>query len=272
MPKARAPLDVDRYQDLHRQGLSLRQIAKELGIPESTLRDNLKVRDKARAAQGLPQSDQGPPQEDQGIPEGPPNVDKDPHQGPPQGDQGGRPPHISLGPPQPDQAETAVLAGRATPPPHIGGPEDTLGGPQGTPDVHLSIPPLYVHPGIPDSNEESVVGGEDIADIHQGIPAVPAPGRPQGDQGPPPGGALSPQLVEALTTAWPELQQMLAWWHDRQRLVQDAAAPERQLERQTYHIEKRFIEAVRREADLTGESYAAIVNRAFAQYFAGKST
>ena len=29
---------------------------------------------------------------------------------------------------------------------------------------------------------------------------------------------------------------------------------------------KRFIAAVRREADLTGESYAAIVNRAFAQY------
>ena len=65
---------------------------------------------------------------------------------------------------------------------------------------------------------------------------------------------------------------MLAWWRARHRLVQEAAAPERQLERQTYHIEKRFIEAVRREADLTGESYAAIVNRAFAQYFAGKST
>jgi hypothetical protein len=29
---------------------------------------------------------------------------------------------------------------------------------------------------------------------------------------------------------------------------------------------------VKREAELTGESYAAIVNRAFAQYFAGKST
>ena len=42
MAKARAPVDFDRYQDLHTQGLSLRQIAKELGIPESTLRDNLK--------------------------------------------------------------------------------------------------------------------------------------------------------------------------------------------------------------------------------------
>ncbi|HSX79236.1 MAG TPA: hypothetical protein VLQ80_11790 [Candidatus Saccharimonadia bacterium] len=67
------------------------------------------------------------------------------------------------------------------------------------------------------------------------------------------------------------VQALLAWWRERHQLVQDAAAPERQLERQTYHVEKRFIEAVRREADLTGESYAAIVNRAFAQYFASKS-
>jgi hypothetical protein len=272
MPKARAPLDVDRYQELHNQGLSLRQIAKELGIPESTLRDNLKVRDKALASQGMPQSDQGLPQGDQGIPEGPPYVDKGPHQGPPQGDQGGRPPHVSLGPPQPDQAETVALADHGIPTPPTRGPEDTLGGSQGTPDVHLSVPPLYVHPGIPDSSEESVVGGEDSADTHQGIPAVPAQGPPQGDQGPPPGEILSPQLAEVLTAAWPDLVQMLTWWRDRQRLVQDAATPERQLERQTYHIEKRFIEAVRREADLTGESYAAIVNRAFAQYFAGKST
>jgi hypothetical protein len=44
------------------------------------------------------------------------------------------------------------------------------------------------------------------------------------------------------------------------------------LERVTYHVAPTWIEAVKREADLTGESYAAIVNRAFAQYFAGKST
>jgi lambda repressor-like predicted transcriptional regulator len=260
MPKARAPLDVDRYQELHRQGLSLRQIAKELGIPESTLRDNLKVRDKARAAQGLPQSDQGPPQEDQGLPMGPPYVD-----------QGIRSPDVSLGPPQPDQAETAALSSRAGPPSPMGGPEDTSGGPQGTPDVSLGGPPLYVHPGIPDDSEESVVGAEHVEEGHQAVPSLPLTGLPEGDQGPPLA-QLSPALAEALTTAWPEIQQMLAWWRDRQHLVQDAAAPERQLERQTYHIEKRFIEAVRREADLTGESYAAIVNRAFAQYFAGKST
>ena len=56
MPKARTPLDYDRYQELHAQGLSLRQIAKELGIPESTLRDNLKMMQKAQASHGLPPS------------------------------------------------------------------------------------------------------------------------------------------------------------------------------------------------------------------------
>lgn len=69
-----------------------------------------------------------------------------------------------------------------------------------------------------------------------------------------------------------DLQALLAWWRERTRLVQDADTPDRQLERQTYHIEKRWIEAVKREADLTHESYAAIVNRAFDLYFNRKST
>src|SRR5438445_3908184 len=69
MPKARAPLDYDRYQELKRQGLTQRQIAKELGMAESTLRDNLKVMQKAQASHGLPQDDQGPPQGDRGTPQ-----------------------------------------------------------------------------------------------------------------------------------------------------------------------------------------------------------
>ena len=97
-----------------------------------------------------------------------------------------------------------------------------------------------------------------------------AAGPPKVDPGTPQA-PLSPQLAADLAAAWPELQALLAWWRERQRLVQDAAAPERQLERQTYHVEKRFIEAIRREADLQGLTYAAVVNRAFAQYFTRKS-
>src|SRR6266852_3452769 len=122
MPKARAPLDYDRYQELHGQGLSQRLIAKELGIAESTLRDNLKVMQKAQASQGLPQGDQGPPQGDTGIPEGTPHVYHGIPQGPPQGNQGGRTPNASLRPPQLDEAETAIPSRHALRPGRPGPP------------------------------------------------------------------------------------------------------------------------------------------------------
>ena len=82
----------------------------------------------------------------------------------------------------------------------------------------------------------------------------------------PPVVTLLPELVASLTAAWPDLVAMLTWWRERQQLTagDDQA---RELVRQTYHIDKRFIEAVKREAALTGTSYSAVVNRAFAEYF-----
>src|SRR5947209_6965946 len=77
---------------------------------------------------------------------------------------------------------------------------------------------------------------------------------------------LSPPLQE-MTVAWPSIQRMLAWWQDRERAMQEPPGP---LERVTYHVAPQWIAAVKREADLTGESYAAIVNRAVARYFAGR--
>ena len=47
-------------------------------------------------------------------------------------------------------------------------------------------------------------------------------------------------------------------------------SPWEALERVTYHVAPRWIEAVRREADLSGESYAAVVNRAFREYLRAK--
>jgi len=82
--------------------------------------------------------------------------------------------------------------------------------------------------------------------------------------------SLSPDLAAELTAAWPDLQALAHWWQERHRLAQEDDTPERKLVRQTYHIEQRYIEAVRRESDRTGESYAAVVNRAFARYFAGR--
>jgi len=87
---------------------------------------------------------------------------------------------------------------------------------------------------------------------------------------PSPPAALSQALAEELTAVWPDLQALASWWQQRQHLAQQDDDPDRKLARQTYHVEQRYIDAVKREADRTGESYAAVVNRAFARYFTGR--
>jgi hypothetical protein len=77
-------------------------------------------------------------------------------------------------------------------------------------------------------------------------------------------------LLEELMALWPELQAVARWWQERQILAQQDHAPDRKLTRQTYHVEQRYIDAVKQEADRTGESHAAVVNRAFARYFGGR--
>ena len=77
---------------------------------------------------------------------------------------------------------------------------------------------------------------------------------------------LSPALAEALTTAWPDFLDMLAWWRSRQH---QRPSPEERLARVTYHVSPTWIQAIRREANITGDSDAAVVNRALRQYFAG---
>jgi hypothetical protein len=85
-----------------------------------------------------------------------------------------------------------------------------------------------------------------------------------------PAGGSSAVLLEELMAIWPELQAVAHWWQERQILAQQDDAPDRQLTRQTYHVEQRYIAAVQQEADRTGESPAAVVNRALARYFAGR--
>jgi hypothetical protein len=144
-----------------------------MGMPEATLRNNLKVLAQS-IGEGLPMGDLGPPRQEstevnQGLPE---------------------------------------VSHRSTPPGDTSIPLSFVL--EGPPPAHQGTPPLYVHPGIPDDSEESPVGAEDIAGVHEGMPVLPRIGRPKGAQGPP-SEALSPQLAEALTTAWPDLRQMLAW-------------------------------------------------------------
>jgi len=64
-----------------------------------------------------------------------------------------------------------------------------------------------------------------------------------------------------------ELQGMLDWWRERKRVLQISDDPEQETERKTYHVQKRYIEAIQRAADLEHVSIMEIVNRAFRQFF-----
>jgi hypothetical protein len=127
-------------------------------------------------------------------------------------------------------------------------------------EVHLSPPTILL---APDSQEGPQA-------ISTPTPASSSTTGSLQDHRGPPQVSLSPQVVEDLTALWPDLLAIAHWWQERQYLAQQDDAPDRKLTRQTYHVEQRYIDAVKREADRTGESYAAVVNRAFARYFAGR--
>jgi hypothetical protein len=134
-----------------------------------------------------------------------------------------------------------------------------------------SPPPAPPAPALPEDVPEHATLLPAPPEASYSLPAsseADAPGGVLRREPPPP--ALSPDLAAELTAIWPDLQALAHWWHERQRLAQENDAPNRKLVRQTYHIEQRYIDAVKREADRTGESYAAVVNRAFARYFAGR--
>ena len=76
------------------------------------------------------------------------------------------------------------------------------------------------------------------------------------------------QTPEALTAVQEDLVELAAWWRERKRLAQAPLRSEEETQRQTYHVQKRFIEAIKREAELERVSITEIVNRAFQQFFA----
>jgi hypothetical protein len=143
--------------------------------------------------------------------------------------------------------------------------------PMRAPSRRQASPPAPPAPALPQDVPEHATLLPAPPEASYSLPASPEADSPGGvPRREPPPPALSPDLAAELTAAWPDLQALAHWWHERQRLAQQDETPDRQLVRQTYHIEQRSIDAVRREADRTGESYAAVVHRAFARYFAGR--
>ena len=68
----------------------------------------------------------------------------------------------------------------------------------------------------------------------------------------------------------PALQEMVAWWQERKATLAQASDTTQETERMTFHVERRWIEAIRRQADLDGLTITQVVNQAFQQHFEGK--
>ena len=65
----------------------------------------------------------------------------------------------------------------------------------------------------------------------------------------------------------PILQELAAWWQGRKDTLAQANDATQETERITFHVERRWIEAIRRQADLDGLTITQVVNQAFKNHF-----
>jgi hypothetical protein len=75
---------------------------------------------------------------------------------------------------------------------------------------------------------------------------------------------------EKLLTLVPALEELTAWWQERKATLAKATDTTQETERMTFHVERRWIEAIRRQADLDGLTITEVVNQAFRQHFKGE--
>ena len=66
------------------------------------------------------------------------------------------------------------------------------------------------------------------------------------------------------------LEELVAWWEHRKATLAQASDASRETERTTFHVEKRWIDAIRRQADLDHLTITQVVNRAFETFFTEK--
>jgi hypothetical protein len=79
-------------------------------------------------------------------------------------------------------------------------------------------------------------------------------------------GTLAPAELEAVRS---DFWEMIRWWRDRKIKLVNKGRP-RETTRATYHVERRFVELIREEAEAEGISITEVVNRALRAYFEGK--
>ena len=77
----------------------------------------------------------------------------------------------------------------------------------------------------------------------------------------------TPSPNDVLIGLIPALQELAAWWQERKATLLHASDQSRETERTTFHVERRWIDAIRRQADLDHLTITQIINEAFRHYF-----
>jgi len=67
-----------------------------------------------------------------------------------------------------------------------------------------------------------------------------------------------------------DLRELVDWWRDRRAALQHAQEASRKMERVTFQVEQRWLEALRRQAELDGTTMTQVVHQAFQVFFAEK--
>jgi hypothetical protein len=66
-----------------------------------------------------------------------------------------------------------------------------------------------------------------------------------------------------------DLTEIVTWWQEHKATLLQTHNASRETERTTFHVERRWVEAIRRQADLDHLTITQVVNEAFRRYFEG---
>lgn len=116
---------------------------------------------------------------------------------------------------------------------------------------------------IPRSSLQDHLKRQQVVPVHRGTPTV----IPRGGRGSPEVDLSLPPAE--LDTIKADLLEVAAWWRARKMRRVDPPGGPRKTQRQTWHVDQRWIAQVKEMADAEGVPQAEIVDRAFRQYFEG---
>jgi hypothetical protein len=100
-----------------------------------------------------------------------------------------------------------------------------------------------------------------------------APRKKHADASPAPGVStqgVPPVYDDLLASMMSDLTELVTWWQERKATLLQTSDASRETDRTTFHVERRWIEAIRRQADLDHLTITQVVNEAFRQHFEGK--